>query len=104
MPFTGELMTCVVCGLQQGSNPRVESGWRRLDVDHNCFYICPDEFPPDNAPKTEFKKAYDIAIACCLNEVALGSGGKSVVAVEEYRRKRSEYVRSKIHRNSKGFG
>lgn len=51
LPFTGEMMKCEICGREQQSNPRIESGWFRFDfIFANCvkyFYICPDCFKMD---------------------------------------------------------
>jgi hypothetical protein len=56
--FTGELMTCVMCGAEQQSDPDVESDWRCIEVCGVRGYACPDEFPPDGAGKEEFEEAY----------------------------------------------
>jgi len=58
LPFHGELMTCIMCGKQQGSDPKIESQWRLLEVDGVRYYACPAEFPPDTAEAEAFKAAY----------------------------------------------
>lgn len=57
-PFQGEMMTCVMCGKQQASDPAVESNWRKLEIDGRPFYVCPEEFPPDGASTEAFAAAY----------------------------------------------
>lgn len=56
--FRGELMTCVLCGRQEQSDPAVESDWRVMEADGVAYYACPNEFPPDGASRAEFKRAY----------------------------------------------
>lgn len=46
--FMGELMTCILCGKEQLSNPRVESNWRAVSLNGVTFYACPDHFPADD--------------------------------------------------------
>lgn len=59
IPFTGELMTCVMCGREQRSDPKVESNWRVLQLgEGERYYACPDEFPPDGSDSDAFKEAY----------------------------------------------
>lgn len=58
-PFQGELMTCVICGKEQQSDPAQPSGWRCVVTsDGHRFYACPDEFPPDPASVQAFGLAY----------------------------------------------
>lgn len=101
MPFTDELMTCVVCGRQERSQPRVSSDWRNLQVDACSFYVCPDEFPDANPSQQEYKKAYQIAIACCINEMLKATGKEPLKEIEEYRiamvKFRASQTRSKGH-------
>ncbi len=56
--FSGEMMTCVVCGAERRSHPAVESDWRCVIVDGERFYVCPAEFPPDGAGREAFREAY----------------------------------------------
>lgn len=56
--FRGELMTCVLCGRQEQSDPAVESQWRVMEADGVGCYACPAETPPDGASSEEFKRAY----------------------------------------------
>lgn len=58
-PFTGETMTCVMCGKQHQSDPRVASQWRVIDYGELRFHICPKHFPSDNAPSDKFARAYE---------------------------------------------
>lgn len=58
IPFTGEVMTCVICKCQQRSDPNVESQWRCIELDGVRFYACPKEFPPDGASAAAFERAY----------------------------------------------
>lgn len=85
MPFQGELMICVVCGKQEKSSPLISSEWRMLQVDEHGFYVCPDEFPDAKPSKEEYKKAYQVAIACCVNEILKDAGEEPLKEVEEYR-------------------
>lgn len=56
--FRGELMTCVLCGRQEQSDPAAESDWRVMEADGVAYYACPDEFPPDEGSRRELKDAY----------------------------------------------
>lgn len=106
--FTGELMICVVCGKQQHSNPGTESNWRIVEIDGQSFYACPNEFPPDGSGKKAFKVAYQLVMACSLNEICKASGGVAEPAVESYQeaKRHKEQLRNsrKVHRTKKGFG
>lgn len=89
MPFKGEMMTCIVCGHQERSNPAIESDWRMLDADGYHFYFCPDEFPTKKARKEAFSKAYQIAITVCASEIAKRQGKPEIEPAkkwQEYRR------------------
>lgn len=89
MPFQGEMMTCIVCGRQERSNPAVKSDWRMLDADGYHFYFCPDEFPSNKAGKEAFSEAYQIAITICTSEIAKRQGKLGIEPAEkwqEYRR------------------
>ena len=58
--FTGEMMTCVMCGKKEQSDPRVNTQWRCIEVDDVFYYACPDEFPEDRtATKWDYARAYD---------------------------------------------
>jgi hypothetical protein len=59
VPFTGETMTCCMCGKEQPSDLKVESQWRAIDYGGRRFYVCPKHFPPDTAPSSKFAKAYE---------------------------------------------
>jgi hypothetical protein len=66
--FSGEMMTCVVCGARRRSHPGVESDWRCVIVDGERFYVCPDEFPPDGAGREEdFREAYKLVLTKILS-------------------------------------
>lgn len=54
--FQGEWMTCVVCGKQHQSDPKVESGWTHIEYDGQGFYVCPRELRPDK--RGDYSKAY----------------------------------------------
>lgn len=58
IPFLGQEMVCIMCGRQQRSDPHVESQWRCIMVDDVSYYVCPAEFPPDDANKEAFTAAY----------------------------------------------
>ena len=51
-------MTCIMCGDTAQSEPQVESNWRLVEVDGQPYYICPAEFPPDDATEDAFAAAY----------------------------------------------
>lgn len=86
MPFTGELMTCVVCGVQELSNPEIETDWRALELDKKIYYACPSEFPGRRATSQQFKAAYQLVLACCLSEFNIESGLSRNPQVEIYRK------------------
>lgn len=100
--FDKKLMTCIVCGREEMSHPEAPSNWRCLEMDNKFFYACPDEFPPDHSGKERFQVAYQLVIACCVNEMLRESGGNLTVEVEEYRLKRTAERLSK--RTPRGFG
>lgn len=101
MPFQGELMTCIVCGETQRSNPKIASDWRCMDADGYNFYFCPEEFPPDEAGSEEFSKSYQIAIAVCSSEIAKRQGKPGIEPAEKWQ----EYRRLERSRKVKrGFG
>ena len=103
-PFTGQLMTCVVCGKQAISNLNIESQWRYLELDNDGFYACPDEYPPDGSGKKAFESAYMAVLSCCLNEVTRAAGGNASPAIERYRLQRSQgLISANSKRKSKGF-
>lgn len=52
--FMGEMMTCAICGLQQKSDPQVESGWTVVELDQVPYYVCPKHLQPD-------RKGYEAA-------------------------------------------
>lgn len=62
LPFMGETMTCGMCGKVQQSDPKVESGWRALDVDGKRYHVCPDHFPPDATGTREQMRLAYVAI------------------------------------------
>lgn len=92
MIFTGELIICCVCGKQQRSNPRFESQWRALEIDNEIVYACPDEFPDDKAGRDDFRKAYQVVIACGLQELIERQGKPGVPAIAAYRKMRKAKV------------
>lgn len=101
MPFTGEIMQCIICGKRERSSLHVSSDWRNLQIDGRGFYVCPDEFPDDKPDKNEYKKAYQIAIACCVNEMLKEMGREPLKEIEDYRSAvvqfRAKEARSKKH-------
>lgn len=101
MAFQGEIMTCLACGFQERSNPKVPSDWRMLDADGYNFYFCPKEFPPDKAGKEAFSEAYQIAITICVSEIAKRQGKPGIEPAEKWQ----EYRRLERSRKVKrGFG
>lgn len=68
LPFMGEMMTCLMCGKTQQSDPKVKSDWRMLEADGVPYYVCVDHFPPDDGTKEQFASAY-VAI---LTKIAEG--------------------------------
>lgn len=61
--FQGETMTCILCGKQDQSDPEGETGWRLLEADGVPYYVCPAEFPPDDADSEAFAAAYMTVLA-----------------------------------------
>lgn len=59
LPFMGEMMTCVLCGKKETSDPEKKSNWRAVDFDGERFYACPQEFPRDGASVAAFTDAYN---------------------------------------------
>lgn len=57
--FEGQHMTCVMCGAKRKSDPAVSSDWRSIEVDHQVYYACVNEFPPDGSSAEAFRTAYD---------------------------------------------
>lgn len=102
MPFKGELMTCCVCGKQQRSDPKVQTQWRALEIDGEIIYGCPDEFPCDGAGDKAFKTAYQLVIACGLQELIERKGEEGDPAVASYRVVRRQ--REDLKSQKKGFG
>lgn len=101
-PFAGQLMTCVVCGVQLRSHPEAETNWRCLEIDDEIFHACPDEFPPDNSSKEGFAIAYQAVIACCVSAMMVKAGKEPVVEVEQYKVSRRKQSNGKP--KTKGFG
>lgn len=67
LPFQGEVMTCVMCGKQQKSNPMVESNWTAITIDEGkTFYACPAEFPAANSSRKAYADAYERILAKIL--------------------------------------
>lgn len=56
--FGGELMTCVLCGRAQQSDPGRRSNWRAVVLDTRTYYACPGHFPPDGSDAEAFEAAY----------------------------------------------
>lgn len=42
--FTGEMMTCAICGKQQRSNPKKSSQWTVIEANGKPMYVCPKCF------------------------------------------------------------
>lgn len=91
--FDGELMTCIICGAQERSDPRIESQWRALLVDDVLYYVCPGEFPPDEAEREDFKTAYQLIISKILLVQAEAAGSDTGELKQEFE---SIYQRYKI--------
>lgn len=62
IPFSGEVMTCILCGKKRESGPDIESNWRAVQLGEGAaarrYYACADHFPPDDASREAFKAAY----------------------------------------------
>jgi hypothetical protein len=65
LKFQGEMMTCVMCGKEEKSDPKVESGWTCVEVDGKGYYVCPAEIPVDG-----IKQQYEIAYRKILTKIA----------------------------------
>jgi hypothetical protein len=65
VPFTGELMVCVVCGQTEHSDPTKNTDWRAIDLDGQRAYACPHEFPPADLAAFEaaYLKVFNAAVA-----------------------------------------
>lgn len=103
MPFTGELMSCVICGRQERSNPRVSSGWRMLQLDEHGFYVCPDELPKEGASAAEYSKAYQVAIAVCVSEILKREGKETPKEIEDYKSAVVKFRANKEQEKGHGF-
>jgi hypothetical protein len=70
VPFTGEMMSCVLCHARARSDPRVSLGWRCWVLDgHDHFYICPDHVPPEGVANRE-QAFTDLYVRACKAHVA----------------------------------
>jgi len=58
VPFMGELMTCIMCGKVEQSDPAIRSDWRIVEADGVRHYVCVDHFPPDTGTVEQFTAAY----------------------------------------------
>jgi len=67
--FTGEPMVCILCGLEQVSDPKTSSDWRCIEIDGRRFYACAAEFPPDTARASEFAKVYMLFIRAAIEQL-----------------------------------
>lgn len=103
MPFMGEMMRCVVCGRQERSNPRISSNWRMLQIDKHSFYVCPDELPEEGASSTEYRKAYQIAIAVCVSEILKREGKEPPKEIEDYKSAVVKFRANKEQGKGHGF-
>jgi hypothetical protein len=57
--FQGELMTCVMCGKTQQSDPAVESDWTFIEMEGTPGgYVCPDELAAAHAGREPYQDAY----------------------------------------------
>jgi len=56
--FHGELMTCALCDAQERSSPETNTQWRAIELNGRRFYVCPEHFPDDTQPSSEFCCAY----------------------------------------------
>lgn len=98
--FSGQL-TCIVCDRQEVPQPHQHSNWRCIEVEGQKYYACPDEFPADTAGKDKFKTAYQLVVACCINDLnRQKSGVVTLNEIELYRAKR----RIQQQRKPRGFG
>lgn len=105
MPFTGELMICVVCGVQMQSHLEANTDWRCLELDGKIFYCCSDEFPPDGSSQKSFQTAYELALACCLSEMLKQQGKAGDPDVEAFQARKSLMRIQRCQRSKpKGFG
>lgn len=69
--FNGEMMTCVMCGKQEHSDPDRESDWRAVEFGGVVYYVCPAHFPDDRtATRWAYRQAYEAVFRKIL-------GGKS---------------------------
>lgn len=68
MTFQSGLMTCVVCGKEQHSDPDTESNWRALVLDDVTYYACTDHFPLDGASREQFRDAYIRVLEVCFEK------------------------------------
>lgn len=54
VPFSGEVMTCILCGKKRESAPDIESDWRAVQLGEGDgqrrYYGCPDHFPAEAYP------------------------------------------------------
>jgi hypothetical protein len=62
--FTGETMTCIMCGKVEKSDPNENKNWRAVELDGIPYYACTDHFPPDETGSSkDFEKAYTAVIS-----------------------------------------
>jgi hypothetical protein len=77
VPFSGEVMTCILCGKKRESAPAVESDWRAVQLgegeEERRYYGCPDHFPPDGASREAFKAAYVVFLEKAIGLWRLGA-------------------------------
>jgi hypothetical protein len=67
--FAGEIMTCVMCGVQQRHDPGEESNWRALELNGELFYACASEFPSKEADYPGMKVLYMNAYTKILSKI-----------------------------------
>lgn len=59
VPFTGELMQCVLCLVEQRSDPSVSRGWRCWVMDgSDRFYVCAGCQPPRGSSISAWSALY----------------------------------------------
>lgn len=66
-PFSGELMICSLCGRRRYSDPHIESGWTRVEMDEFIFYVCDHHI---SSQTKDFKAAWQSILYRLMNIAA----------------------------------
>lgn len=66
MKFTGEMMTCAICGKMQRSHPDIESGWTGIELDDSFFYVCTDHLGKPHWSRQQHERAYFRVLAALI--------------------------------------